>query len=585
MAKEAFRAVVCILAIIYNLFFLVSLVRTYQAKNFSSLWKGARLLFIFLSIQTACRSISSWLLAMDAEEHNILKDLYINSIILSAPEALFIAGYMVLLWIVVSESYNTRLATHDLINDSIINPLLIKLGRFIQAGISVWLAAMTSLYVLCVFTIIDTMILNYIFLGANVAITLGVMLAYIILQVKFSGVPFKTLIDESNSRKVFLVTIVWTAGRSLHTLVFILDRFNLLSVSEEIAGLQDNGIYKTLVYMSDIILTEMLCIYLVLESSFYRIFIAQTPILDNLMPLVESSSHAPRPNDIETQEQMRRQSYSMEIPVNPELKLELLETVEALRVQKCKLGQLYLGKYNQKPVVFRQITFSRFNRYLGEGILKDIEDLKQIKSRYLSPILGACIHLPYVDLVMPYRPNGSLYSALHERNVLFSHAHRLRIARELALGMKEIHSQGEVHGHLSSHNILLGTEWSVQITDLGMHYLKKFSSVNLKYSRKSAWSSPEVLREPSKFGSKVSISDDVYSYGMILWELFSGKEPFPNCRMADLKKMVNDGYRPNIPEEVDEGIRHLIKSCWNVDPLSRPEFRLIYSTICMIGVR
>lgn len=584
MAKDAFRAVVCILAIIYNLFFIVSLVRAYQTKKFTNLWKGARLLFIFISIQTACRSISSWLLAMNEQEHNILKDLNINSIIVSAPEALFIAGYMVLLWIVVSESYNTRLATHDLINDSIINPILNKLGRFIQLGIAVWLVSMTVLYILTVFSVIDTMILNYIFLGANVSITLGVVLAYIILQVKFSGVPFKTMRDESNARKVLLVTIVWTAGRSLHTLVFILDKFNLLSVSEEIAGLGDDGIFKTIVYMADIILTEMLCIYLVLESSFYRIFISHVPIFENLTPLVDTSAHAPRPTDHEFYEQIRKLSQSTEMLPNPELKLELLETVEPFGT-RTNLGELFLGKYNSKPVVIRKLVFSRFNRYLGEGILKDIEDLRNIRSQYLSPVLGACIHLPYVELVLPYKPNGSLYSALHERNVLFSQAHRIRIAKELAVGMKDIHSHNEVHGHLSSHNVLLGAEWSVKITDLGMTYLKKFSSVDLKYSRKSVWSSPEVLSEKSRFGSRASVSDDVYSYGMILWELFSGQEPFPNCRMSDLKRMVNEGYRPNIPDEIDEDIRHLIKSCWNVEPRSRPDFRLIYSTLCLIGVR
>ena len=585
MAKEAFQAVEFILALLYTMFFFISCLRTYQSKRFVDVWRGAKLLFICITIQTLCRLTSSWIVAtLDDSDDTILDDLNINSIIISFPDTLFIAGYMMLIWIVVSDSYNTRLSTHDLSREVVINPLLNKIGRIIRIAIAVWLMLMALMYVLLVFEVINMRVLNYFFMSANLCISLGVMIAYFLIQFRFSGTPFVNIRAENDSRKIFIVSVIWTVGRTLHAVLFIFDRFNLLSISKTISGSEQEDIISTIIYITDILVTEMLCLYLVLESSFFRIFKIR-PSSDVYTPLV-TRSPIPRPSDGNNEEMKSlKVSVNSNIPKNPELESSLLTTTDAFMTKEGKLGELHLGTYNSFPVLIRKITFKRYNSYIGEGIIKDILELRDVDSFHLLPITGACINAPLVEIVTPYILNGSLYNALHKTNVLFSEIHRLKIARELAEGMRELHMQGKVHGHLTSHNVLMDDEWLVKVSDLGMNYLKKYASADLSYSNKSAWSSPEMLNDKSPICMKASRADDVYSYGVILWEIFTGQEPFPDVSIKKLRQLGSEGYRPNIPDNIDEGITHLIKSCWNVDPKSRPDFKLIYSTLCMIETR
>jgi hypothetical protein len=586
MAKEAFKAVEFILAILYTLFFIISCRRSYQTKRFVEVWRGAKLLFICITIQTFCRLTSSWIVASldDEDDHNILDDLNINSIIISVPDTLFIAGYMVLIWIVVSDSYNTRLSTHDLSHEAVINPMLTRIGRIIRIAILVWLLFMTLMYLLLVFDVIKMRVLNYLYMSANLCISLGVMIAYFIIQFKFSGIPFVNIRAENDSRKIFVISVIWTIGRTLHGVLFVFDRFNLLSISKTISGAEDGDILSIIIYISDILVTEMLCLYLVLESSFFRIFKLR-PNSEVYTPLVQRSA-SPGAQDIHSEElKSLKSSLNFFIPENPELESSFLVTTEAFLSQESKLGLLNLGRYKTYSVLIRRVTFKRYNSYIGEGIIKDILDLREVDSFHLLPITGACIKAPVVEIVTAFISNGSLYKALHSSNVIFSESHRLKIARELAEGMRDLHIQGKVHGHLTSHNVLMDDEWVVKISDLGMSYLKKYASVDLGYTNKSAWSSPEMLNDKSPVCLKATCSDDVYSYGVILWEIFTGQEPFPEVSIKKLRQLASEGYRPNIPESLDDGISQLIKSCWNVDPKSRPDFKLIYNTLCMIETR
>ena len=59
----------------------------------------------------------------------------------------------------------------------------------------------------------------------------------------------------------------------------------------------------------------------------------------------------------------------------------------------------------------------------------------------------------------------------------------------------------------------------------------------------------------------------------------TGQTPFPNVPLKQLKTMINDGYRPGVPNDLDEDIAKLIISCWNIDPTHRPSFPLIFSTL------
>lgn len=581
MAKEDFRGVIFVLAIFYTVFCIVSIIRLLRIGKFIEIWKGARLLYILIFIQTLFRLTTSWVLAMNDNQHNLLSDISTNSILVSAPEALFIGAYMVLIWVVVSDVYNTRLATHDISQDNIINPLLNRVGRVIKICISIWLICTKVFFCLVLLKILNIEVLNYVFFSMNIGITTGVILAYFYQEIKFSGVPFKTLRDERDSRKIFVVAGVWMIGRSLHALIFMFERFNIISVSKAVAGTGESNTLNLLVYTTDILLSELLCIYLVLETSFFKIFLSHLNHFNQNSPLLRMNF------SIRTTETQEESKDSIDVSFYQDLRSKsLIEPYELEILQPIdiysNLGTIYQATYNNRTVFLRRIQFKRYNSYLSEGFLKDIQALKTVSSSYILPTSGS-IHPPSIDLISPYKSSGSLHSALHTHKVSFSTDRLIQLARDISEALRDIHSQGWVHGHLTSHNILLRHNGSVVISDLGFGYLRKFASADLGYSNKSAWSSPEMLKDNSPICIKAMVSDDVYSYGMILWEIFSGLEPFTRISLQQVKVLACEGYRPNIPDYIEEGIKQLIKSCWNVESTKRPEFSLIYNTLCLIS--
>jgi serine/threonine protein kinase len=68
---------------------------------------------------------------------------------------------------------------------------------------------------------------------------------------------------------------------------------------------------------------------------------------------------------------------------------------------------------------------------------------------------------------------------------------------------------------------------------------------------------------------------DVYSFGIVCYEILSGKEPFEDCRLAVLTKQVRDGLRPRLLATCPRILASLIERCWASDPNSRPDFERI----------
>ena len=257
-----------------------------------------------------------------------------------------------------------------------------------------------------------------------------------------------------------------------------------------------------------------------------------------------------------------------------------VESREILSQQKGKLGVLTIADTTKAKVVIRTISLQRVNKYVLENLKADIEEIKQLKIPNLVTILNCNIQKAEVELFTPYFYLGSLYSLLHVTKYRFSILKKLEIAQKIANIFSQIHAAGRSHGHLTSHNILMGKGYDPYVSDLGLEHLKKFCSLVIGYTNKSSWSSPELLKDPSLVVTKSSPSDDIYSFGILLWELIFNQEPFPGYSLIRLKDMVvEQGYRPAIEGCEVSGISELLKTCWNKDPANRPDFEFIEKQI------
>ena len=71
------------------------------------------------------------------------------------------------------------------------------------------------------------------------------------------------------------------------------------------------------------------------------------------------------------------------------------------------------------------------------------------------------------------------------------------------------------------------------------------------------------------------LTDDVYSFGMIFWEILTQKQPYQGFGWKKIRRVVIGGYTPGVPRNFKDSIKELLMLCWSSDPLLRPPFSKI----------
>ncbi|CAN1195071.1 Serine/threonine-protein kinase EDR1 [Linum perenne] len=141
-----------------------------------------------------------------------------------------------------------------------------------------------------------------------------------------------------------------------------------------------------------------------------------------------------------------------------------------------------------------------------------------------------------------------------------------------ARGMNYLHHYNPpiIHRDLKSSNLLVDKNWTVKVGDFGLSRLKHETYLTTKTGKGTPqWMAPEVLRnEPSDEKS------DIYSFGVILWEIATEKIPWDTLNSMQVIGAVGFmNQRLEIPKDVDPRWSSIIESCWLSDPSSRPSFQ------------
>ncbi|XP_038152068.1 mitogen-activated protein kinase kinase kinase 21 isoform X2 [Cyprinodon tularosa] len=199
---------------------------------------------------------------------------------------------------------------------------------------------------------------------------------------------------------------------------------------------------------------------------------------------------------------------------------------------------------------------------------------------------GVCLEEPNLCLVMEYARGGTLNRALTGRRIP---PHILvNWAVQIARGMHYLHEEAVVpiiHRDLKSSNILLlekienddiGRK-TLKITDFGLarewHKTTKMSAAGT-YS----WMAPEVIKS-----SLFSKGSDVWSYGVLLWELLTGEVPYRGIDgLAVAYGVAVNKLTLPIPSTCPEPFAKLMEECWDQDPHVRPSFSCILEQLSAI---
>ena len=126
-----------------------------------------------------------------------------------------------------------------------------------------------------------------------------------------------------------------------------------------------------------------------------------------------------------------------------------------------------------------------------------------------------------------------------------------------------------IHRDLKPSNILLTRDNRAKIADFGMSVAMTGQELTAETGT-YRWMAPEVIRHES-----YSSNADVYSFGIVLWQLITREVPFATMTPVQTAYAVAEGHRPEIPSSTPEHLRRIIEACWDEDSQKRPSFTYI----------
>ncbi|KAH0794427.1 TKL family protein kinase [Histomonas meleagridis] len=236
-------------------------------------------------------------------------------------------------------------------------------------------------------------------------------------------------------------------------------------------------------------------------------------------------------------------------------------------------AEVFLGylKSDGTIVAVKKLHHQQFDEHMLEMFKREVAICARLKHFAILPFVGACTKPPFC-IVTEFMSGGSLFSRLHakEASDRLSPTQLSIIALGIAYGMKYLHEQQMLHRDLKSLNILLDADNFPKISDFGMASTKSSNSETVGIGT-SQWMAPEVLNS-QRYDEK----SDVYSYGIVLWEMLTGDVPYRGLRDIQVAMtVINQNNRPKIPKNCPHNLAKFIRICWHTDPDKRPDFKTI----------
>ncbi|XP_062220518.1 uncharacterized protein LOC133919950 [Phragmites australis] len=245
-------------------------------------------------------------------------------------------------------------------------------------------------------------------------------------------------------------------------------------------------------------------------------------------------------------------------------------------------GAVYHGKWRGCDVAIKRIKASCFTGRPSErerliaDFWKEALILSSLHHPNVVSFYGVVRDGPDGSLatVTEFMVNGSLKQFLRKKDRTIDRRKRVILAMDAAFGMEYLHGKNIVHFDLKCENLLVNMRDPqrpiCKIGDLGLSKVKQHTLVSGGIRGTLPWMAPELLSGKSNM---VSEKIDVYSFGIVMWELLTGEEPYSDMRAAEIiGGIVNDSLRPQIPSWCDPEWKALMESCWASDPADRPSF-------------
>ncbi|XP_071738117.1 uncharacterized protein [Rutidosis leptorrhynchoides] len=273
--------------------------------------------------------------------------------------------------------------------------------------------------------------------------------------------------------------------------------------------------------------------------------------------------------------EMEADMYGLQIIKNAELE-------ELKELGSGTYGTVYHGRWRGSDVAIKRIKKSCFSGRSSEQerLTNDFWREAKILSNLHHPNVVAFYGVVpdgaggTLATVTEFMTHGSLRNVLIKKDKSLDRRRKLIIAMDAAFGMEYLHMKNIVHFDLKCDNLLVNMRDPqrpiCKVGDFGLSRIKRNTLVSGGVRGTLPWMAPELLNGST---TKVSEKVDVFSFGITMWEILTGDEPYANMHCgAIIGGIVKDTLRPAVPENCDPEWKKLMEQCWSADPIIRPSF-------------
>ncbi|KAK9822285.1 hypothetical protein WJX74_002973 [Apatococcus lobatus] len=230
---------------------------------------------------------------------------------------------------------------------------------------------------------------------------------------------------------------------------------------------------------------------------------------------------------------------------------------------KGAYGTVYLGMLDGVRKVAVKIVDSPTQRH-QQRFVQEIATLRACYDSNIVSFLGASVQEGRTLLVMEYMEGGNLWDNLQQdsQNGFRWYNRGHKIALDIAAGISFLHRNDIIHLDLKSPNVLLDENNKACIADIGLGKMMVDQDA-LASAATFLWAAPEQLQ-----GLPVSKASDIFSLGVIVWEIVAGEQP------------VRRQYRElRVPHECPAEVATLITACLSINPAERPTINQVFKTL------
>jgi serine/threonine protein kinase len=245
-----------------------------------------------------------------------------------------------------------------------------------------------------------------------------------------------------------------------------------------------------------------------------------------------------------------------------------------------------LGQLKGSKVLIKKFLINDYQKEeLFKIFTKEAGSILSLSHPNIVNYMGCCKDREEdLCLVSEYCSDGNLYNLLHDKSKELTLSTRINILSDIAAALNFLHSQKRpiIYKDLKSCNVLLEKKGDKLVAKLSEFDISGFIS-SIHCSNNILWSAAEVLKSQS-----IGVEVDVYSFGILIWELFTREIPFEETNdQLYLMGNIIKGARPDLGKldgQTPEDIIVLMKNCWKTNRDERPKFSDITRIINSISI-